>query len=362
MTRSVSDIGFSIVIPVYNAERHLRQTLQSVESQSYATWEVILVDDGSEDTSPEICKEFVARQPRQARLITQANAGPAGARMVGVDAAAMEYVICLDGDDLLRRDALEVLAGELTGRDWDIIQFNLCDDSGFGHVVNPVPWGVRTMFEGDRLREVEQVLFEGSSLNNLASKVIARDLLRSGMVKTVEQKLRMCEDLVVVAGLVGSVSSFLYLPENLYFYRPNPGSASRTFNESQYDAIRQSEILYSELSVDHRFRPSTEQTARRRLDKVYSSVTQLKYLGGLQLGRRIEFAQRVASDPFFREAVGRRPEIATAFASKERVTLRLLASRWPGLAGVASVVPAIALRMSARRTTRPGRRERLSGS
>lgn len=97
----------SIVLPVYNAERFLADTLQTVRAQTYADWEVIVVDDGCTDGTPILVQEW-ARQDRRIRMVAQANAGCAAARNTGLQhiSPASEYVIFLDHDDLWEPDAL----------------------------------------------------------------------------------------------------------------------------------------------------------------------------------------------------------------------------------------------------------------
>ena len=100
----------SIVLPVYNAARFLRPTVQMVLAQTCGEWELIAVDDGSTDATPALLQAF-ARQDSRIRVVTQANGGCAAARNTGRNHAATgaEYVIFLDHDDLWEPDALETL-------------------------------------------------------------------------------------------------------------------------------------------------------------------------------------------------------------------------------------------------------------
>lgn len=93
----------TVVIPVYNAEAYLDKTIQSVLAQSYSDFEVILVNDGSQDRSVEICEQF--HDPR-IQILHQENQGPAAARNLGIRHAQGEYVAFLDGDDLWTEDKL----------------------------------------------------------------------------------------------------------------------------------------------------------------------------------------------------------------------------------------------------------------
>ena len=98
----------SIIIPVYNAEKYLRQCVESVLSQTFKDWELILVDDGSKDASNEICREYALKDKR-IRVIEKANGGLSSARNAALDFAAGEYIFFLDADDELYPHSIQHL-------------------------------------------------------------------------------------------------------------------------------------------------------------------------------------------------------------------------------------------------------------
>ena len=98
----------SVIVPVYNAEQYLKEALNSVKAQSYANFEVLLIDDGSVDASPQICDEY-AKEDSRFRVIHQANKGPSAARNKGIEEAEGEYLTFFDNDDLLHKDFLKTL-------------------------------------------------------------------------------------------------------------------------------------------------------------------------------------------------------------------------------------------------------------
>lgn len=96
----------SIIIPVYNVERFLRRCLDSVQNQSYSNWECIIVDDGSKDSSPAICDEYVKTDSRF-KVIHKENGGVSEARNTGLSQVSGEWVTFVDSDDELTLDALK---------------------------------------------------------------------------------------------------------------------------------------------------------------------------------------------------------------------------------------------------------------
>ena len=111
----------SIIIPAYNAEAYLQRCLDSIFAQEYHDYEVIVINDGSTDETPQLLDNYASRQ-QNLRIITQSNHGMSTARNQGIDEAKGEYILFVDSDDLLTENALAILAPELTGE--DIIGFN----------------------------------------------------------------------------------------------------------------------------------------------------------------------------------------------------------------------------------------------
>jgi glycosyltransferase involved in cell wall biosynthesis len=98
----------SVIIPVYNVEKYLRECVDSVLSQTYKSYEIILVDDGSTDGSGEICDEYIDGHS-QVKVIHKANGGLSDARNTGLKNAKGEYVYFLDSDDYIVPDAFQKL-------------------------------------------------------------------------------------------------------------------------------------------------------------------------------------------------------------------------------------------------------------
>lgn len=96
----------SIIIPVYNVQDYIQDCLKSVLEQSYQNIEIIVVDDGSEDNTFEICKSLFSEKDN-CKLIHQENQGVSSARNQGLKATEGDYIVFVDGDDLLCRDAVE---------------------------------------------------------------------------------------------------------------------------------------------------------------------------------------------------------------------------------------------------------------
>lgn len=115
----------SVIVPVYNSERYLREALNSILAQTHANLELICVDDGSSDASPQILAEYAEADPRVV-VIRQENAGPGVARNAGIDKATGKYLYFLDSDDFAEPTLLAecVSALERTGADLAAFTYN----------------------------------------------------------------------------------------------------------------------------------------------------------------------------------------------------------------------------------------------
>lgn len=97
----------SIIIPVYNAEKYIRDTVKSVQAQTYANWEMWLIEDGSADGSRQVIEELAAADPERIHVLVKENEGAAKARNYGLAQATGRYIAYLDADDLWSPDKLE---------------------------------------------------------------------------------------------------------------------------------------------------------------------------------------------------------------------------------------------------------------
>lgn len=119
----MNTIKVSIIIPVYNVEKYLRQCLDSVINQTLRDIEIICINDGSTDGSADILREYSSADGR-ITVITQENRGLSAARNAGIRRAAGKYIYFLDSDDYIEKNAMERLYQQAEGNDLDILYFD----------------------------------------------------------------------------------------------------------------------------------------------------------------------------------------------------------------------------------------------
>lgn len=115
----MSNIAISIIVPVYNTEKYLKKCLESLRKQTLSNIEIILIDDGSTDSSPAICDAYF--NDERFIVIHNKNQGPSASRNLGINLAKGEYCMFVDSDDWLENDACEIMYTYAKKNDSDLI-------------------------------------------------------------------------------------------------------------------------------------------------------------------------------------------------------------------------------------------------
>lgn len=116
-----SSIKLSVIVPIYNSEHYLRECVDSILNQFYSNLELLLVDDGSTDSSSAMCDAFAADKPDVVKVIHKNNAGVAAARNTGISLATGDYVMFVDSDDVLPHGSIRLLLNSAVMHDSDMV-------------------------------------------------------------------------------------------------------------------------------------------------------------------------------------------------------------------------------------------------
>lgn len=214
----------SVLMPAYNAARYLSQSVESVRCQTFVDWELIVIDDGSEDETAEIAKRFAVSDAR-VRVISQENGGQASARNSGLAAARGDLIAFLDADDLWVCDKLERQIAVMEKTDADLIYTDgefFCDDGELSENdgFDIVP-GKR---EG---AEMFPLLFQSNRIATL-SVLVRKSCVDSVGRFDANRKYQNCEDYDLWLTLANSGFVFYGMTEKLMRYRRHSGAATLT--------------------------------------------------------------------------------------------------------------------------------------
>lgn len=174
----------SVVIPICNTEKYLRECLESVVNQTLRDIEIILVDDGSTDGSADICREYEAKDSR-IQLIIQENSGAAAARRTGARAATGKYIGFVDSDDFIEPDMYEALLSCMG--DCDLVTSAAQKEEG-GIWKDYLPEGVYRS-QSEMQYVIDNMLMVGNQFKRGISGAIHCKLFRTDLVKNVFEKV-----------------------------------------------------------------------------------------------------------------------------------------------------------------------------
>lgn len=223
----------SILVPVYNVEDYIRECIESILMQEMSDYEVVLVDDGSKDSSGQICDEYCEKYPDKFRVIHKANEGLISARRVGIREAIGDYCIFLDSDDLLTKNCLSVLKEAVAECKHDMVLYRYAYyvQETHNRKEAAVLFSQDTVFEGEQKRVIYENLVLNNKINNLFIKMIKREILQSDPTDyTKYYDNSFGEDLLQSLYPVTVSKSITYINQVLYLYRIHEGSMIHKFD------------------------------------------------------------------------------------------------------------------------------------
>lgn len=221
---------FSILVPVYNTEQYLKECIESVLSQGEQDFELILVDDGSTDTSGTICEQYCAQYPNKVRVIHQANKGLILTRRVGIAAANGQYCMFLDADDAYEPECIATVRETIERTGADIVIFNNYSYFQEDGKIEPnkTVFEDNTEFVGDQKKSIYEILITSERLNNFVTKAIRTPLLTADDTpyETFADNPQG-EDLLQTLYPVTHAQHIVYRTAMLYRYRRHASSVTR---------------------------------------------------------------------------------------------------------------------------------------
>lgn len=254
----------SILIPVYNAEKYVAETIESAINQTYKNIEIIIVDDGSTDKSWEIIESYREKYPNIIKTYKQVNKGACAARNKAFELSCGQYIQYLDADDLLAPDKIENQIKYFDGSGEDNFIVNGRWRHFFGDLFENIPWGPDKEIQMDLLPD-EWIIKDKMAVSN--AWLFPRNLIiKSGGWA---ESLAINQDGEFIWRILKDVKIVKYTPEAKVFYRKsNPNSVSSNLRKN----LRKIESYYNSLH-------SLEQTLLQlRNDSITKRFISKKYM------------------------------------------------------------------------------------
>ena len=235
----------SVIVPVYNVEAYLSKCVDSILAQTYACLEVILVDDGSTDASPQICDRYATTDSR-VKVIHKPNGGLSDARNAGIDAATGEYLAFVDSDDMIHARFVETL-----------LDLARCNRAGiasveFARFYDERSLDLRSAVEGKTMiftseQAIERVLYQNVLDNSACNKLYSRKVI--GDLRFPVGKLY--EDLALCYRLMERSPKVVHKRVGLYFYRLHEQSITGSFSLRRTDVLDITDEIVAYMAKRH---------------------------------------------------------------------------------------------------------------
>lgn len=288
----------SIIVPIYNREDRLKKCIDSILNQTFRDFELILVDDGSRDSSGKICDDYAEKDTR-VRVIHQENKGVSNARNAGIKCAVGEYIGFVDSDDYIDEKMYEILYNLMLEHNADI---TVC--------------GVREKWLDDEMlaskkikllvlnkQEAIRLLLIGKYLTLYASNKLYKRIFFD---KVKYPSGKIYEDTVATPKIFALADKIVYTSESLYNYVRSPGSITTSeFSPKDMDII---EAGKSVLEFAKKEFPELIKEAEYRYFWSYMCVVDRMVSGGIKLDydnymRLVDFLRKnqlkILSNPYF---------------------------------------------------------------
>ena len=220
----------SIIIPVYNAENYLRETLNSVLNQTFTDFEVIALNDGSKDNSLSILNEYASKDGRFV-VIDKPNSGVSDTRNLGILKASGEYIACLDADDLYSPNFLSVMLGAIESSGAEVA---VCKYESFRGSANAIYSSYQNA--NDRQTSVQELLDNGL-MTPLWLKLFKKKLLIERSIQF-DKNMAFGEDVFFCWKACLVSNKIWFVDKVLYAYRLTGTSATSKYHDKLYEKYK----------------------------------------------------------------------------------------------------------------------------
>lgn len=246
----------SVIVPVFNIDKYISKCIESIMEQTYKNLQIILVDDGSTDTSGEICDRYAEKDIR-IQVIHKKNGGLVSARNAGLEAAAGAYVGFVDGDDYIDTGFYEILLGDMVKNDVDFVHMGYrTEDGNVSRTCGNFETKKYQFTEKSRLYFIEEGIFGKSGTFQITpsiwSKLFKREFIQKCYAK-VPKELSYGEDMFCLSMCMLEGQSMYLHKTAMYHYVNRQGSlmnsayVSNVVNISElYHALKK---LFMEYNV-----------------------------------------------------------------------------------------------------------------
>ena len=234
---------FSIIVPIYNAEKYIKQCIDSILNQTYKSFELILINDGSTDNTKSILRSY---SDKRVIIIDQKNMGVNKTRIKGVKKACGKYILFIDADDFIDKDTLQIYADELKTENFDIVKGNYKEFLNDKYILHK--WFDEDVILTNRnFDDFLRDLAISSKYNSLWNEVIRKEIIDT---KKLNNSITMGEDKLFNFYVWSKSKKIKIIDKFVYNYRANDEGITKSQDinkiiNSCCDALNVNKIITS---------------------------------------------------------------------------------------------------------------------
>lgn len=296
----------TVIVPVYNAQKYLSRCVDSILSQTYHDIEVILVDDGSTDSSAQMCDDFAHRDNR-VKVIHKENAGAGMARNTAFEHTTGEYILFVDSDDYIEKDTIKKCVDSINEHGSDTVVFGHTFVYANGKTQTHQVHSNKMRYDEDSIKsDLLPSFFTFSKGFDVSvwGKLFSTQIIKDNELWFLSEREYYSEDSLFLLQYFPKSKSTSVVDENLYYYFENTSSLSREYEQERQDKLD----IFKNKALDI--------AKKENITEMVKPHILVKY----QLCAVIEYKQIASSDMTFAQKVLKIREYSSTDAIKS--TLR----------------------------------------
>ncbi|CUO14393.1 Hyaluronan synthase [Turicibacter sanguinis] len=239
------NVKYSFIVPIYNCEKYITKCVNSLVNQTYKNFEILLVDDGSNDNSYNICLELKNRYKEvKIQLYKKENSGVSSTRNYGIDKSKGQYICFIDSDDYLDFNFLENIEKILEKKNYDLINFGFYSETFINGKISydKIIANEKEYLSKEELKDDLVYLWDKHMLYNIWNKVYKKEIIENNKLKFANQNFG--EDMLFNINYLDYTNLFYNSSEAFYHYiKERENSITKKFNENLFE-IRRKEYHY----------------------------------------------------------------------------------------------------------------------
>lgn len=296
----------SIIIPVYNVEKYLKKSLDSIADQTYKNLEIILVDDGSTDNSGSICDEY-AKKDQRIKVIHKQNGGLSSARNVGLDAISGEFVAFVDSDDYISKDLIEHVVAELEKTRADVCMFSHYTVTNQKENAHYLPLD-KEIYEKEEIRNFIVPLFVGQKngsekplLGFIWRQIFRREAI--GTLRFRSEREYYAEDVVFDLEFYTKANKMCVINKPLYYYRYVDTSLSNRYREGLFEKLVKLIKFKQEIVEKHNISDCLERIDRSIFRAARGGIINVKRASNLSKKAKKLEIKKIVNNSLVRKSI-----------------------------------------------------------